>query len=379
MKNSQVPASNNFDADSGVTPLQVAQNHFTSLAMSNILSGYQKVKETQLLGNPQFEIPPQELNRISRSIDFIMKLIEEFEGGARGKRDQNPAEQVVLVIDNSMPGALPPKKFNLHASKHMSIGELRKLVASKLNPVVTPEEVMMVSKGSFLLNDRATIAEQKIQSNQTIICSKNKPLDDYLDGPVGAPTFGPYKEVSEFELREKLDMMFAIFADQFDENMLKFVLKKKNYSTEDAINALLEPSNIELYYEEMEIAEKEEKKKKTAASNAEGPSKPVAAKSLSATIANQMEYFELFFELLKVPSNELQVKVWGLLSNLPLNTRLYEKIRNVFEEADGYEVDWSEMIGSENPSRLLYSLQIMNTFITCGSLDEKEQAAEVFI
>ena len=380
IKNSQVPATTNPDDDTSVTPLHVAQNHFTNLAMSNILSGYQKVKEGQLLGNPQYEIPLQEQHRITRSIDFILKLIEEFEGGARGKKDQlNPAEQLTIVVDSSMPGALPPKRFNVSATKHMSIGELRKLIASKMNPPVPPEDVMMFSKGAILDKDRASIAERKITNNQTIICSKNQPLDDYYDVGVQGPTIGPQKEVSEVELNSKIEMLLGIFADQFDISLLKFALQRKNYNTEDTINALLEPSNVELYYEEMEIAEREEKKKKTANNAIEGPSKPAASKSLSGNIADHTEYFELFFELLQIPNNELQAKVWSLLSNLPLNTRLYDRIKGVFEEADGLEVEWEEMIGSENPSRLLYSLQIMNTFITCATLDEKEQAAEVYL
>lgn len=375
--------SNILEADNDFSPVQLAQNHFIELAMQNILQGYQRMKELQLLSSPDSEISHRDLNRISQSINFILKLIEEFEGGSssQGKKGHlNAAEQIFLTVDNKLPAALPPKKFPISVSKNLTIGELRSIIAGQLTPPVAPDEIMMVTKGSILDNNSTTINDKKIQSNQTIMCMKNKPADDYItEGPILA-IMGPQKPpVSEAEINQKVEELLNIFPD-FDIPLLEFILQKKSYNTEEVAITMLDPSNVDTYRAEMETAQIDQNKKNN--SDREGNSRAGGqgtARSLSATIANQSEYFELFFQLLKLPINELQNKVWNLLSILPLNAKLYERIRGIFENNDSMQINWNELLDSDNSARLLYSLQIMSTFINCTTLDENEQALEVII
>lgn len=382
IKNSQVkPSSNLLNDDSELSSLLIAQNFFIDLAARNIRQSYQRVEQQQHFNQQESEVSQEDQNRISRSIDFILKLIEEFEGGINSKKNHNsnnPADQLILTIDNKIGSSLPPKRFTVTAYKTMTVGELRKLIVSKINPPIPADELMMFTKGSILNNDKITLNEKKFTNNQTIICSQQKRIDDYFDisDPLGVTgTFGPQKEITERELNEKVNDLLGILP-HLQPPLLKFAFQKKNYNFEDTINALLDQTNVDIYYHEMEEAENEEKKKKAQAVGKSGKAL-ITLRSLSATIANKSEYFELFLQLLKIPKNEIQAKVWALLSNLPLNATLYERFNNIFQEISAVELNWKELIDSENSARLLYSLQIMNTFITCGTFDEKEQEAEV--
>lgn len=233
---------------------------------------------------------------------------------------------------------------------------------------------MMVTKGSILDNNNATISEKKIQSNQTVMCMKSKPVDDYINDAAVQGPIGPVQQISDADLNEKVEGLLTIFPE-IEVPLLKFILQKKNYSSDEVAMVLLDPSSIDPFRSEMESIDMEQNRKNAA--NKERAGGPSTVRSLSATIANQSEYFELFFQLLKFPISELQSKVWNLLSSLPLNAKLYEKIRSVFDDNDSMHVNWRELLDSENSARLLYSLQIMSTFIICSTLDENEQAAEV--
>lgn len=378
IRNSQAKSSNNLlGDDSELSPLQIAQNFFIDLAVRTIDQSYKRIEQQQQFGHHEIDIAQEDQNRISRSFDFILKLIEEFEGGSKkSQNNNNPADQLVLTIDNKIQGALPPKRFSVNAYKNMTVGELRKLILSKLNPPIPMDELMMFTKGGILDNDKQTLGEKKFTTNQTIMCSQQKRIDDFFDVTDGqgvSGMIGPQKEVSEREINEKVNDLLGIFAF-LQPPLLKYALQKKNYNFEDTVVALLEETNVAIYTQEMEEAEKEERRKKL---NAAGKSGKVTSRSLSATLANKSEYFELFLNLLKIPKTDIQSKVWALLSNLPLNATLYEKFNNFIPVILEADFNWKELIDSENSARLLYSLQIMNTFIACGIFDEKEQEAEV--
>ena len=386
IKNSKVVTENLLqevqqipEIQNDLSPLELAQNHFVELTMKNVLQGCQRVKEQQLIEDAYQDVSPQDQNRISRSIDFLVKLIEEFDGlnNSKGKAAQGDVtEQVILTVDNRLPDAIPPKKFSITVSKSMSIGDLRKLVGGKLNPPLASNELMMITKGSILDNDKVTVANKKMQNSQTIMCMKSKPVDTFMDIDA-TKAAEPEVEISDVLLSQKIEELQCIFPD-LDAPLLKFVLKKKNYNTEDVAGALLDPTNTVTFREEMEQAEILEAQKNANSNNGNQSSgQKGEQRSLSGMITNRSEYFGLFFQILKLPNAELQNKVWNLLSNLPLNAGLYNHIRSIFEENPTYEIRWEDILDNDNPAKLLYTLQIMETFITCTNLDEKEQGIEV--
>lgn len=80
-------------------------------------------------------------------------------------------------------------------------------------------------------------------------------------------------------------------------------------------------------------------------------------------ISNNNSYFEKLFFLLS-PGEKKAMKIvepcWELLQKLPVNTILLDKIKSLQDVEKG----WGQVIDSSSPSKLLYSLTIIE------SLDE---------
>jgi len=50
---------------------------------------------------------------------------------------------------------------------------------------------------------------------------------------------------------------------------------------------------------------------------------------ISSILANNLEYFEMFFQIMNLEVNELNNKTWSILTQLPVNKKLYEEVRSL--------------------------------------------------
>lgn len=78
-------------------------------------------------------------------------------------------------------------------------------------------------------------------------------------------------------------------------------------------------------------------------------------------LANETEYFDLLFELLRV-GGQVGQDVWDLLSRLPTNEQLAQKITtfDFKDESQGGALNWNLIFDPQSTLKLFYSLQIID-------------------
>ena len=90
--------------------------------------------------------------------------------------------------------------------------------------------------------------------------------------------------------------------------------------------------------------------------------------SLRSFLSNDKKSFEQLFNLLDF--NEFMgEKVWKLITGLPLNPNLFEKLKNQSESTEWNE----ELINTKSTLKLLYSLQIINLIINSNGSPQSSQ------
>ena len=55
-----------------------------------------------------------------------------------------------------------------------------------------------------------------------------------------------------------------------------------------------------------------------------------AGQSLSEAMSNNFAFFSTFFEILNMQINELSRKAWNVLTHIPVNRKIYERIRDLY-------------------------------------------------
>jgi hypothetical protein len=94
---------------------------------------------------------------------------------------------------------------------------------------------------------------------------------------------------------------------------------------------------------------------------------------LNLILSNKSEYFDLLFDLLNLGVNEINVQAWNLLTQIPVNKKLYSNIKKLnINKQD----DWNALMDSQNMYKLLYSLQIINSLI-CSPDNESIEESEL--
>jgi len=106
--------------------------------MDNIEIGVQELKSTSERANKD-----NAQNRVARSLGWIAKFIDEFEGLKDKSRTQgaNNAPKFKLLINNSFGMGTQPAKFELELVSTTKIGELKDIIGSKLTPNKTLDEL----------------------------------------------------------------------------------------------------------------------------------------------------------------------------------------------------------------------------------------------
>mmetsp|Transcript_28737 Transcript_28737/g.25842 ORF Transcript_28737/g.25842 Transcript_28737/m.25842 type:complete len:172 (+) Transcript_28737:1333-1848(+) len=123
--------------------------HFIDVTIKYIEKAYNAISNKTDEASQQLHA-----NRISRSLDFIVKLLQEFGELHIQKGSHSIHDAINVSITNSFTHAIAPKKFTLTLFKTMTVSEAKTLIASKLNPQVQVKEVMLMTRGSILTNDK---------------------------------------------------------------------------------------------------------------------------------------------------------------------------------------------------------------------------------
>lgn len=94
-------------------------------------------------------------------------------------------------------------------------------------------------------------------------------------------------------------------------------------------------------------------------------------------MTSNMDFFHLLFDALAAPSS-VAAPAWDLLQRLPTNADMVASFAQV--PAADSTVDWAQLLDSRTPFKLLYALQVVESFMQApdiGSLENINRAEEV--
>ena len=191
---------------------------------------------------------------IIRSIDLILKLIEESEGIKTSSQIPKSGESLQITITNQLSNAMHPKKFDVTLNSKMTLFQAKTLIAKKLNPPQKPEEILFMVRGSILLDDQKSLQELRIENKLTFFVTKQGFHDEEFQQQGVA-------EVNNEMIGQKVNDLKEMFGN-IEEELIKFVLEKKKYNENDVAMVFLDEKNMEEYREEFVRNEKEKIKEK---------------------------------------------------------------------------------------------------------------------
>ncbi|CAG9332998.1 unnamed protein product [Blepharisma stoltei] len=315
------------------------QEDFLRNCMQHIKMGAEAIHELQDVDS---------LNRVSRALSLLVDFIEDFEGRNFNKAADN-GFPIEIVVDNKIDGAMPPKIFNVTLYSEMPIGDAKKLIASKLNPPMPVSSLQIINMGKILdaRKDAKTVSELGIiEKARFLVFEIRKDFDTYeYESGMPAPD-------EQFVVRpEDLESLKLLF-EGAEDDLLKLALEKVCGSINDAVDLLLdEESKMKLQKQLNEAA-------KVAV-------KPKVAETyrLSNILSNTNEYFNLLFELFELGNSAINSQIWILLNKIPVNQEMYEGIKTLKVHIETAEADWNSLLDKSCMYKLLYSLQIVNSFI----------------
>ena len=219
-------------------------------------------------------------------------------------------------------------------------------------------------------NELKTLSDYKYEEGGKIMLSKQTFYDmGYEDYGFGAG------QASDAEIAANVNSI-KDFGFDLDDEVIKLALKKNNNKIEDAVLMLSSGAveNLQKEVAEMEeqkafvpIINKEEKEEDKGAD--EGQEEEES--KLNLILSNKSEYFDLLFDLLNLGVNEINVQAWNLLTQIPVNKKLYS---NIMKLEINQKDDWNLLMDPQNMYKLLYSLQIINSLICSPDTENIEDS-----
>lgn len=190
---------------------------------------------------------------ILRSLDLMLKLIEESEGIRTGNQTKT-GDNLQITIMNQINNAMHPKKFDVTLTSKMTLGQAKALIAKKLNPPQKPEEIMLFARGSILSDDSKSLYELRIENKLKFFISKTSYQDEEFQQQ--------NTEVVPAELIvQKVNYLKEMFG-HFEDEFIKFLLEKKKYNENEVAMVLLDEKTVEDYKDEFSKIQTEKLKEK---------------------------------------------------------------------------------------------------------------------
>lgn len=268
-------------------------------------------------------------SRVSRALSLLSHFISEFEG-------KQKSEVFEVQINNTTTGAIEPKIFKMQLDKQMKLAEAREAIGKRVKPELHAKQMLLIFKGKILQGkfDTMPLESLNVGANNIIIVT-----DSGFDEE-------PFHNEEPEEMEDKVNQMQAIFEDE-PRVLLKQALKKSGWEVSEAA------CMISIDYQRQELLREIEEE-----------SRPAPAKiRLSNLLSNTHEYFELLFTLLEKGSPSLNLQTWQLLNQIPVNQVLYQHLKTLEVSEGATEPAWTELLDPNCLHKLLYSLQIVNSFV----------------
>ncbi|CAK58706.1 unnamed protein product (macronuclear) [Paramecium tetraurelia] len=270
------------------------------------------------------------------SIQFVLQLLEEFEGYKMIEQE----EKIIVTILNKCANALNPKKQEIQLQSNTQVYQAKQFIGKKLNPSMKPEEFDIFCRGS-LFKDNKTLKDYKVNEKLTFTVTNKQGFNN---------DFEPCEQY-DLDVHEKVNKILDI-VDIQNKNFIISVLKDKNFDVENTIGELIDRGD-QLYneYQQKNL------------NRAPPPKKIETNTSFSFLISNQ--YIDQLFNLLNCNNQQLNTKIWSILQMIPSNQEVYQLI----EQSQN---DWSKLLVVDNKYRLQYHLQILREQLSCDCVEDED-------
>ena len=192
----------------------------------------------------------------------------------------------------------------------------------------------------------------------------------------------------EAKLARKRSDVYALFLQRLFENIDMYrtsVISKQNVAFSlHAIQQLLQL--LDVFVSSCDKAASQMEATLAAAAPANNAPVPTVDASFDRhryLLSNHAPFFNALFELLAL-GGETATRVWGMLMKLPTNDEMYRRIASVPELAAGATaIDWASLLSSSSTVKLLYTLQLVHSYLRADDTDGHAQAvsawSQVFI
>jgi ubiquitin C-terminal hydrolase len=272
-------------------------------------------------------------SRVARALSLLSHFITEFEG-------KQKAELFEVQINNTTSGAQEPKIFKMQLDKQMKLSDAREAIGKRVKPELTKKQMLLIFKGKILQGKFDSMQLENLNVGQgTIIIVTDSGFDEE-----------PFPNEEPEESEDKVSQLQAIFEDE-PRALLKLALSKSGWEVSEAA------CMMSIDYQRQELLREIDES-----------SRPAPAQiRLSTLLSNTHEYFELLFTLLEKGSSSLNLQTWHLLNQIPVNQELYHHLKTLEVAEGAAEPVWEELLDPHCLHKLLYSLQIVNSFV--GTVD----------
>ena len=338
---------------------------------------------------------------IGRLVKLMKDMIDESEragtGGLKSFKALLKGDLIALLVRNNLTnGKGIPKKMDVEVHSNTTIWELKTEIGKYIE---SSPECMKISIGLKELKDidnGKTIGEFIINRKGVVTIAK-KIMDNIKKVPLVTPdrqltpdAKRAFHEIFlKFAKKEKMDIEGAI-------SFIKGATGEKSVSQDDnrVINlfthdkdkdGLLESEEFQEFYKECILDNKEEIVWENIRNHgfrndlkkiSEVTEKTVEISTLPRYILSRNpKSFDLFFKILD--SKDCPVELaWDLITRLSVNEVIYNKLCNFDSDVDqDGKIQWNKLIETHSTFRLLYCLQIIESYIEEDSSVVQQEAA----
>ncbi|CAD8161453.1 unnamed protein product [Paramecium pentaurelia] len=368
-------------------------------------------------------------NTTEKCLDLCIKLLEEVEGMKYLKQDsfekgESSGQNMLIIIDNRCKNAQHPKRQEISVPENMKIILVKQIIGQKINPQVKRNEIDVVYRGTWLDNQKSLKDYKfdkkptfqilmRLQQDENQKIEDSKPLaicqgdiDDLKDAfnpqkfskvvplsinepiPLGMPI---YKQLNN-DQQEKIQKVMSI-TDEFNQEFVEYLLNENNWNLEISILELIENREFHLQkFEEKQIRQvsplqdKSNKQQQTQFidNQISNPQQPqyqfqkvvqnennfqlVQKFSVATFISENNNYIQKLFDILNLNDENLNSKVWQILSMIPRNRETYELIDKCQQTSE-----WENLLDQQNKYKLYYNLQILKELLDCDFIDDQDE------
>eukprot|EP01022_Parablepharisma_sp_SALTPOND_P017473 TRINITY_DN27_c0_g1_i1.p1 TRINITY_DN27_c0_g1~~TRINITY_DN27_c0_g1_i1.p1 ORF type:complete len:1307 (-),score=219.52 TRINITY_DN27_c0_g1_i1:4411-8331(-) len=330
---------------------------------------------------------PQKNQMIARMISLMVDMIDESERKGTGRLKSHSAllkgYLISLVVHNNLTsGKTVPKKLEIETYSNTTIWELK---AELGKYVEASPECMKVSVGAKELKDTdngKTIGEFMQKRSGSLTLAK-KDMDDIPKSPLVTES-GKLTEKAKaafidiFNKFSKDGKMDHEGAAQFiqnttgeglvpvDDSRIKILFA--NFDQDN--DGFLDADGFAEFYRDAIVNNREDTVRQNLAVHGfrndlkklnEIEETVINITTLPRYILScNPKSFELFFKILDMGDNKSGEQAWSLISRLATNKSMYDQLFSL----DGSDkFSWEELIDTHSTYRLLYSLQIIESFL----------------